>query len=418
MKIQSIESFVVHIPYDDNQANWGAGFWASDPDQHPGRRAGHPGDIRTEYPPIWRNRAVYPPHNEALIVRIETDEGIVGWGEAHTPVAAEITRQVIESLLKPILLGENPLNIHPLWEAMYATMRLRGHSSGYLLEAISGIDIALWDLKGKASGQPIAALLGGQLRDRVPVYASSLPRIHAEGHADALEHLAQAAADLVTRGHTAFKVKLGIDLALDCAVLRRLRETVGPGIGIAVDVNGAYDLPMARRAGQLMAEAGQILWLEEPLMPELVHDYASLAEYLDLAVAGGECLCNRWQFNQYLRAGSFDLVQPDVGRAGGISECKRISDLADTYGLPFAPHLSTGTGIYAAASLQWAAAGPNLMTCEWPLGQQAALDGILHEGFAFADGYVSVPEGPGLGIRINEDALRHYAQPVTESARS
>ena len=143
-------------------------------------------------------------------------------------------------------------------------------------------------------------------------------------------------------------------------------------------------------------------------MPENVRGYAQLAATLDIMVATGECLDNRWIFNDYLAAGGLDLAQPDVSRAGGISESKRISDLCDLYGVPFAPHVSIGTAIYMAASLQWAAAGPNLMLCEWPLEQSALGNGILEEPFAFERGVVRLPDRPGLGIVVNETALRQW----------
>jgi L-alanine-DL-glutamate epimerase-like enolase superfamily enzyme len=408
MIIKTIESFVVRIPYDEDKPKWGAGFWAKDPQQHPGLSASHPGDISTEYPPLWRNRAVYTPFNESVVVKITTDDGIVGWGEGHAPIAGTVTKQAIDTLLAPVVCNRDPLDIHPLWEAMYSTMRMRGHSSGFLMEAISAIDIALHDIAGKALGVPIAALLGSQLRDRVPVYASSLPRIHAENRDEDTQKLIEYARALVAAGHRALKIKLGVDPAPDIALLRQLRAALGDEIGIAVDVNGAYDIALARRAGQLLNEAAHILWLEEPLPPENRRDYTRLAEFLDVAVAGGESLYNRWVFNDYLAAGAFDVVTPDVGRAGGISECRRIAMLADTYGVPFAPHVSTGTAITIAASLQWAASGANLMLCEWSLHQDQAGNGILRQPFEFADGFVHVPNAPGLGIDLNEAALRQW----------
>ena len=408
MQIKTVESFLVRIPYDEDKPTWGAGFWAKDPSAHPGLPASHPGDITTEYPPLWRNRAVYVPFNECVVVKIATDNGIVGWGEAHAPIAGAVTKTAIETLLAPVVCNRDPLDIHPIWEAMYSTMHMRGHNSGFLMEAISAVDIALHDIAGKALGVPIAALFGSQLRDRIPVYASSLPRIHAESRETGIQKLIEYARGLVEAGHRAFKLKLGVDLAADVAVLRQLRVAVGDSIGIAVDVNGTYDVALARRAGQLMHEAAQLLWLEEPLTPENLRDYARLTAFLDVAVAGGESLYNRWVFNDALAAGALDIIQPDVGRAGGISECRRIAMLADTYGVPFAPHVSTGTAITIAASLQWAASGPNLMMCEWPLHQEHALNGVLRQPFQFADGFVKVPDGPGLGIDLDEAALRQW----------
>lgn len=407
MKVEHLEAFVVRAPLERDEPHWGAGFWEEDPSAHPGLPAGHAGDVTTEYPPMWRFRAVYPNALEAVVVRLETDTGLVGWGDGHTPAAPEATKAVIDHLLSDIVLGRDPLDIHPIWEAMYSTMRLRGHGSGFLMEAISAIDIALWDVAGKALGVPVAKLLGGCFRERIPVYASSLPRLRASTHEEGRRALADRAADLVEAGHRAIKVKLGIDLEQDRRVLRTLREAVGPDVELPVDVNGAYDEALAERAGRMMEEEGA-LWIEEPLVPEDRRGYARLADRLGLMVAGGECLCNRWIFNDFLTDGALDLVQPDVSRAGGLSESKRISDLADTFNVPFAPHVSIGTAIYMAASLQWAAAGPNLMMCEWPLDQTVLGDGILEEPFAIDGGYVQLPERPGLGIAIDEEALRQW----------
>jgi D-arabinonate dehydratase/D-galactarolactone cycloisomerase len=408
MKIATIESFVVRAPLEGNKPHWGAGFWSDATEAHPGFPADYHGDITTEYPPVWRIRATYPLALEAVMVRIETDTGIVGWGEAHTPSAPEASKAVIDTVLAPAAIGADPLDIQPIWETLFATQHMRGHTAGFQLEAISAIDIALWDIAGKAYDAPIAKLLGGQLRNRIPVYASSLPRVNlTDADASRAAVCAQAAA-LVAAGHRSIKVKLGFGVEQDRVTLRMLREAVGPDVELSVDVNGAYDLALARAAGRMMEEEG-VIWLEEPLMPEDLRGYTRLTAALDIRVALGECLCNRWISNDFFAAGAVDLIQPDVGRAGGISESKRISDLAEIYGVPFAPHVSIGTAIYIAASLQWAAAGPNLMICEWPLEGSVLGDGIIQTPFAFDSGFVQVPEGPGLGIEIDEAALRSWA---------
>jgi D-galactarolactone cycloisomerase len=407
MKIAKIESFIVRAPIEGNKPFWGAGFWAKDTQTHPGLPANHPGDITTEYPPIWRIRPIYAATLDSVVVRLETDTGLVGWGESHTPVAPNASKAVIDDLLTPLVLGRDPLDIQPIWELMYSTMRLRGHSSGFMLEAISGIDIALWDVVGKSLGVPVAKLLGGQLRDRIPVYASSLPRVHVSSGEAGWQGLAKTASELVAQGYRSIKVKLGIDIEQDRHTLRVLREAVGKQVSLSVDANGAYDLALARVAGRMMEGEGA-LWLEEPLMPENLRGYSQLAAALSITVAGGECLDNRWIFNDFLAAGALDLIQPDVSRAGGISESKRISDLADSDGVPFAPHVSIGTAIYMAASLQWAAAGTNLMMCEWPLESSILGNGIVTEPFKFEEGAVYLSNRAGLGIEVDEGALRHW----------
>lgn len=407
MKVTKIESFIVRAPLEGDKPYWGAGFWAKDPLTHPGLPGDHPGDVTTEYPPLWRIRPIYANTLDAVAVRVETDSGLVGWGEAHTPVAPSASKVIIDDLLANVVYGRDPLDIQPIWEEMYATMRLRGHSQGYQLEAMSGIDIALWDIAGQALKAPVCKLLGGQQRDRIPVYASSLPRVHVSAGEAGFRGLADAAVQLAGEGYRIIKVKLGIDIEADRHALHVLRQAVGEDVRFAADVNGAYDLALARQAGRMMEQEGA-LWIEEPLTPENVRGYAQLAESLDLIVAAGECLDNRWICNDFLAAGALDLIQPDVSRAGGISESKRISDLADTYGVPFAPHISIGTAIYMAASLQWAAAGPNLMTCEWPLEMSALGNGILAEPFDLERGFIRLSDRPGLGIAVDETALRRY----------
>lgn len=408
MKISEVESFVVRAPLEGNKPHWGAGFWSQAPEAHPGLAADDPGDISTEYPPLWRIRATYPASLEAVIVRLTTDTGIVGWGEAHTPSAPEASKAVIDTVFAPVILGSDPFDIQPIWETLFATQHLRGHTAGFQMEALSAIDIALWDILGKALRVPIAHLLGGQIRAHIPVYASSLPRVPVAGAERGLEALVAQTQALVAAGYRTIKVKLGANLDHDRAILRALRAAVGPEIAFAVDVNGAYDLPLAKAAGRMMHEEG-VIWLEEPLMPEDLRGYRHLAAMLEIRVAAGECLCNRWVSNDFLAAGALGLIQPDVSRAGGISESKRISDLAEIYNVPFAPHVSIGTAIYMAASLQWAAAGPNLLICEWPLEGSVVGDDILAEPFDFADGAVHVPQQPGLGIVIDEAALRRWA---------
>ena len=407
MKIKEIEAFVIKADVYGNKPFWGAGYWGKHPDVHPALPQGHPGDITTEYPPIQRIRPSYSKNLEAVIVKISTDTGLVGWGESHTPVAPEVTKELIDRLLTPLLAGRDPLDIQPLWDLKYSTMRMRGHTSGFMLEAISGIDIALWDIAGKHLGVPAAKLMGGVLRDQIQVYASSLPRVQAESGDAGWTGLVERAQSLVDEGYRAIKIKLGLDYEMDRHAMEILRKALGKEVLLPVDVNGSYDLSLAKKAGRMFEETGAF-WLEEPLPPENLRDYARLAEALTIRVVAGECLDNRWIYNDYFTAGAVDVINPDVSRAGGISESKRISDLADVYGIPYSPHISTGTAIYMAASLQWAAAGPNFMMCEWPLEQSAVGNGILEEPFEFQDGYVRLPVKPGLGIVVNETALRDY----------
>ena len=399
MRIKSIDSFVVQIPSDADRL-------ISEPVINKAALESQHDDPTTHYPPRWRTMALSKDASETVIVRIETDNHIIGWGEIHTPVAAQISKTVIDHLLGPLIYNEDPRDIHPLWEKMYATMRIHGQMAGYQLEAISGIDIALWDIVGKAVNAPIAKLLGGKIRDRVPVYASRVNVQPVSDTNDGSQFVEEATA-LVEQGCRALKITLGNHIDYDKAVLERIRNAVGDQIKIAVSANAAYDLALARQVGKML-ESQNVLWLEDPLAPENLRDYARLAQFLDVTVAGGRSLHNRWQFNDYLSNAALDLVQPCVTRAGGLSECRRIAMLADTYGIPFAPSLGTCTAIAMAASLQWAASGTSLMICEWPIDQERARNKIVKDAFAVMDGYVNLDDEPGLGIHVDETALMKW----------
>jgi D-galactarolactone cycloisomerase len=401
MRIWEIDAFISSTHLDESATSRSDPLIPADPQLQRADRSEHPGGIASVQLPSVRGRRAGSGAADVVIVRLETDTGLVGWGEAHTPLAPALG-DVIE-VLAPVVHGRDPLEVDPIWESMRAAFFLPGHEGGFLTEAMSAIDIAIWDLAGKALGCPVAKLLGGRIRDRVPVYASDLRRFAAEIDRAGDHDVAAVAAQLVDEGYRAIEVELGLGPEHDRECLRALRKVVGRDIGLIVDMGGAYDLALARRAGRAMEEEGA-LWITEPLMHAELTSYARLAESLTIAVGGAPRPSTRWSINEFLAAGALDLVQPNVARTGGISEAKRISDLADSYSVPFSPRLGSGSAICRAASLQWAAAGPNLRLCGWPVGTDRMQEG-LREPFVLEDGCIRLPDGPGLGIDLDEDAL-------------
>jgi len=345
-----------------------------------------------------RHLCVYPSQAETTLVKVSTDEGVVGIGEAHAPPVASITRGIVDDLLGPILIGEDPLQIEVLWEKMYSSMRLRGHNTGFMLEAIAGVDIALWDLAGKALGQPIYRLLGGPFRESIPVYASGVPGATVEERVAAVRRF-------VGQGYGAIKASVGRgDVDDDLEVIRILAEAVRGEADLLVDAHGAYDVATAVRAGRLMESWG-VYWLEDALCPEDVSGYAALCQALDLAIAAGETVCTRYQFRDWLERRAVDVILPDVCRAGGISEGRKIANLADTYGVPWCAHVSIGSAVHLAAALHLAAATPNFLICEYPSTPNPLGDALLRAPLAPVGGQIRLPEGPGLGIEFDEEAL-------------
>jgi D-galactarolactone cycloisomerase len=358
--------------------------------------------------PFAYSRAWYDTRT-AMVVEIETDDGLIGWGECYGP--ARITAAVVQTIA-PWLIGQDPLRTEYLWQMIYARLRDHGQK-GAVIEGLSGIDIALWDIKGKHFGVPVHRLLGGPLRSEVQAYATGLYRRKS---GDPLRYLAEEAADYVAQGFHAVKLKVGFGVEEDAAVTRAVREAIGPDIALMVDANHAYDAVAAIRLGR-MIEAYDIGWFEEPVPPEDVAGYGEVKAALSIPIAGGECEFTRFGFRELLASRAIDIVQPDTCAAGGLSECKKIADMAEAFGVRYNPHV-WGTGIAIAASLQLLAVlpshTPNSLAPVQPLlefdrTEHPIRRSLLVRPIEHVRGIVHVPDGPGLGIEVDREALARFA---------
>jgi D-galactarolactone cycloisomerase len=343
------------------------------------------------------------------LVMIRTDAGLTGYGECYGP--PEPIKAVIDSVYTPlILLGADPFANEVLWERMYNRMRDYGQK-GVAIAAISGVDIALWDLKGKALGLPVSALLGGRFRERVQAYATGLYFTQTD---DLPAALAAEAAGYVAQGFRAIKMKVGLGLAADTANIRAVRAAVGPDITLMADANHAYDAKEAIRLGRVL-EAHAAYWFEEPVPPEDLAGYVEVRAALDIAIAGGEAEFTRWGFRELLGRRAVDIVQPDTCSAGGLTECKRIMALASAYGVHYMPHV-WGSAVGLAANLHLAATVPDNPPALHPTPLLFELDrteNLFRDRLARApieqrDGYLPIPTGPGLGIEIDEQIVAVY----------
>jgi D-galactarolactone cycloisomerase len=358
--------------------------------------------------PFAYSRAWYDTRT-AMLVEIETDSGLVGWGECYGP--AGITEAVVKSVA-PWLIGEDPLRTDFLWRMIYARLRDHGQK-GVVIQGLSGIDIALWDIKGKHFGVPVYQLLGGPLRMSVQAYATGLYRRRS---GDPLQYLAEEAENYVVEGFKAVKLKVGFGVEEDAAVTRAVRKAIGPGVALMVDANHAYDSVAAIRLGR-MIEPHDIGWFEEPVPPEDVAGYRAVKSALSIPIAGGECEFTRIGFRDLLVSHAVDIVQPDTCAAGGLSECKKIADMAEAFGVRYNPHV-WGTGIAIAASLQLLAVLPSHTPSSLaPLEPMLEFDrtehpirqAVLKSPIEHAGGVVGVPDGPGLGIEVDRDAIARFA---------
>ncbi len=398
MKIVSIEAFALQIPLAE--AYWGSRAWGDQESDADGNSDAH----WHGFPALGRLQPAYSEGICTVVVKVVADDGLVGWGEAKAPVAPRVAREVVTDLLADRLIGKDPREVVPLWENMYSSMRLRGHSHGFLLEAISGVDMALWDLLGKSLSTPVYRLLGGAFRRRIPVYASAVRGLGTGATSEDWKNLEQEASSFLERGFTAMKMAAGHGVEADLASARRVREVIGQEVELYVDAAERYSVPQAVQLARALEPLG-IGFLEAPLPLEDLDGYAELAGRTSLPIAN-DLLVNRHETLQLLLRRGLGLVQPDVCRAGGITGCLRIAQLADVFGVPFQPHVSLGSAIHFAASLHLAATAPNLFRMEFWAGDNPLGESVLRKPLlALEDGFVLVPEEPGLGADVDEEKL-------------
>jgi D-galactarolactone cycloisomerase len=357
--------------------------------------------------PFSYSRAWYATRT-SLIVEITTDEGLIGWGECYGP--ARINAAVVDSM-KPLLVGQDPFRTEWLWHEIYARFRDHGQK-GSIIQGLSSIDIALWDIKGKALGEPVHRLMGGPIRTQVSAYATGLYRRKAGRPED---YLAEEAAGYRAEGFTAVKLKVGYGVEEDIKMIRAVRDAIGPGVGLMIDANHAYDAIAAIRLGRF-AEAFDIAWFEEPVPPEDVAGHREVRAALSIPVASGECEFTRFGFRELITTRAIDIVQPDTCSAGGISECKKIADMALAYGLRYVPHV-WGSGVALAAALQLLAVLPAFTPpslnplepiLEFDRTEHPIRQALLTIPIEHTRGRVAVPQGPGLGIDIDRAALDRF----------
>ncbi|RPJ22386.1 MAG: mandelate racemase/muconate lactonizing enzyme family protein, partial [Planctomycetaceae bacterium] len=263
----------------------------------------------------WRIGTAVFTSMSSVLVRVDTDEGITGYGECMVRFAPAAAAAVVEEILKPVAVGQDPFEVELIWDRMYQVMRGRGHSKGYMLEAMSGVDIALWDVMGKALGQPIHRILGSYGRTTLPVYASSLLF-------KPTEVLVREAEELAAQGYGAMKLKIGQGVEPDMRNVREIRRALGDGVKLMVDANCAFDTLTALQLGRQLEAAG-VYWFEEPVAPENLDGYTKLARAFDMPVAGGESEFNRWAVKELMVREGIDIIQPDLARCGGFTEARK-----------------------------------------------------------------------------------------------
>ena len=343
-----------------------------------------------------------------MLLKMETDEGVTGWGEAFGP--AVVNKAIIDHVYKPIVMGRDPFDSEVIWEELYNRLRDHGQK-GVTVEAISAIDIALWDIKGKALNLPVYKLLGGSPRARIMPYATGLYR---RNHPDMTRELVKEAEGYAEQGFKAIKLKIGFGIEEDVRTLREIRKALGEKILLMADANHAYNANNAIKLSRKM-EDYDIFWFEEPVPPEDIDGYIEIRANTSIPIAGGEAEFTRYGFSNLLQRRAVDIVQPDCCVTGGISEFRKIVTLAAINNIQCYPHIwgsaiALFTGVHCAFSL------PHFPPSLYPGDVLLELDrtpNIFREELSrtkldFKDGYVSLPEGAGLGIDVDEELIAEY----------
>jgi D-galactarolactone cycloisomerase len=333
------------------------------------------------------------------LVQVETDEGVSGIGSSSGN--GELIEMIVAKVLKPLLIGMDPTAIDEIWDKAYFR---GGHKEfgtrGIGVVALSGIDVALWDILGKVRGVPVYQLLGGKYRDKVPVYATAL-------YPEEPSKVAARARAYADQGFHGVKIKVGFDLQQDIRIVRAVREELGKDFTVMTDANQGYSVDVGLKAAAAFAECGAF-WLEEPLFVEDIEGHAKLREKGKVPIAVGENLHTYYAFENFIVRGAVDFIQPDVARAGGITEIKRITALAAKHKVPVSFH-TWGDGVALAASVHLSAALRDCIVMELDYTYNPLREELLQEPFKVQNGCLIPPDKPGLGVELNQDALQQFA---------
>ena len=342
-----------------------------------------------------------------VLVEIVCDDGTTGWGECLGPARPNAA---VVAAYTPWLTGADPLETEKIWARLYNALRDQGQR-GLALTALSGIDIALWDIKGKHFGVPVSTLLGGRFRETVKAYATG--SFKRDG-IDRVEDNAAEVARYRAEGFHASKIKIGFGVREDLAVVRAVREAVGTDMRLMVDANHGYDVLEALAFGRKAADL-DLDWFEEPVVPEQLGAYREVRAGQPIPVAGGETWHSRWGMREPVETRAVDILQPDLAGVGGFTEARRVADMAALHGVRIVPHV-WGTAVHIAAALQFMAAmvpnpvrvNPIEPILEFDRTENPFRQAVIKTPIEHDQGVVKIPGGPGLGIEIDRDALTEF----------
>lgn len=343
----------------------------------------------------FANSSTWNTSRGAHVVEVITDSGLVGWGEGSD--------QVKRSAIEACLIGRNPFEYAAIWQDLY--------EQGVSPRGISGVDIALWDVMGKALEMPVHELLGGAVRTQIPAYASGL---FCKERPDVTHMLVDEAKSYVDQGFGAMKMKIGFGEAYDVKNVTAIRKAIGDDVLFAVDANCGYDVSTAIDVGRKI-QGNDLIWYEEPILSDDVRGYLEIKQALGMRIAGAEALAGRWAFRELIQQRALDIVQPDISIAGGFTECRHVAAMASANYIRILPHM-WGGHIRLVATVHWQATLPDWPKVinpfpslfEYDMTENGLRTDLAKNPIRAVDGVLSLPQEPGLGIEIDRDVLEKY----------
>jgi L-alanine-DL-glutamate epimerase-like enolase superfamily enzyme len=344
------------------------------------------------------NKAIYPSTDMSVLIKITASDGTVGWGETYGIVAPDAVTSIIDDVLGPVIKGRDPRDVVVIQEDLYDLMRVRGYFGGYFVDAIAGVDIAIWDVLGKLLNQPVVKLLGGQRQSKLPAYISGLP-------GSSMSERVAMAQSFVSQGYAAIKYHAVVSIDGIVEEMKVLREALGPQIKLMVDLHWKFTAQEAVQLAQRL-QVYNPYFIEAPCQPEDIEGQAHVSRSVGMPVALGEELRTVFEYRPRMERRAMSIVQPEMGHTG-ISQFMQIGRMANAFHMQVIPHASIGLGIFQAASLHAAAALPNCPMHEY---QHSVFDRNLQyvkTQMRCEAGYFSLPEGTGLGIEPSESVWQY-----------
>ena len=344
------------------------------------------------------NTSIYSKSHETTVVKIETDTGIIGWGEAQSPVSPNTSATIIKDIVTPLTIGKNIFDVEAIWHKNYAAKRERGNYTGFYIDAICGVDIAIWDAIGKALNMPTAQAMGGIHRNKVSLYngiGGTIP-----------EEVADQAEWSVSKGYKYLKMHLKEDIDNTIEIVTKVRERVGESIGLMLDVHMGFDTFNAIKLGKEL-EKINLLWLESPSDPIDIPGLCEISRSLDLPIANCAWTRTKYEMREIFEKRAYDISMPDIARTG-LTGGKQIATIAELYNIPISPHVGGGGIVSIAATLQYSLGIPNFLIMEHSEQGNAVKSMFLSEPFDAESGQYSLPNKPGLGIDVDENKLEKF----------